>query len=170
MTRKVKLTGIGLGISLLIGFTAEPVVSSDNSQLPMGAKQQLAGAHGGSSAKSFLGLWKTVDPLDGGMITASITDNDQDGTLELRLSDTFIRVCQPAAGSPKTGRGIYEGSGTVVSSNLLDVTATVKCFDSNNAVVDSLTVDWEFKLVGDTVEFTGTGLGDNTAIFHKISH
>jgi len=170
MARQVKLTGIGLGISLLIGFTAEPVVSHDNSQLPIEAKQQLADAHGGSSEKSFLGLWQTVDPLDGGIITASITDNDRDGKLELRLSDTFIRVCQAEAGSPKTGRGIYEGSGTLASSNLLNVTATVKCFDSNNVVVDSLPVDWKFKLVGDTVEFTGTGLGDNTAIFHKVSY
>ncbi len=164
--KQVALTAIGLGISILMGYVAKPAVATDNPKILLVARQQIAQKR--AFAKPFLGLWRAVDPLDGGLITVSITDNDRDRKLKLRFNDTFIRLCQPEAGTAKTGRGISEGIGTV-DRNILNAPSTVKCFDSNNAVVDSVEVDWKLKLVRGTLELTGTAFGDNAVIFHKIS-
>lgn len=166
MKKRVAFTALGFTATVLIGLIAKPVAANDNAQKTLVAKQLLA--HGKSdkrkSTKRFIGLWRGVDPLDGGILTFSISDNNSDGKFAIRVSDTFLRLCQPDVDAANNGQGIVEGSATVSGDNLMG-NLTLKCFGSNNEVP----LQWKFELIGDVLKVTGTGFDNDFVTLHKVS-
>ena len=100
-----------------------------------------------SPASSWVGLWRGVDPLDGGEITLSVTHADassgvKSNDLNLRFSDSFIRACTsvPAllpegfvgSGSPYNKRGIYLADVSIPEDNgPFDFPIEVYCYDES---------------------------------------
>jgi len=87
----------------------------------------------------FIGLWQGIDTLDGSEMLVSINDNDRDGILEVRLTETFFATCiaqnKGFSGSP----GILEGTGTV-NGKILTWNFSFKCYDpATNSLTEILT-------------------------------
>ena len=76
----------------------------------------------------FIGFWQGIDLLDGSEVLLSISDNDRDRTLEVRVTETFFTNCiaqnKGFSGSP----GIIEGAGTVQGETLTWM-FSFKCYD-----------------------------------------
>jgi hypothetical protein len=87
----------------------------------------------------FIGFWEGIDTLEGSEMLLSISDNNRDGILEVRLTDTFFATCiaqnQGFAGSP----GLIEGTGTV-TDKVLNWNFSFKCYKpATNSLVEILT-------------------------------
>jgi len=94
------------------------------------------------------GLWRGVDPLDGGLVTISITKSDENG-VNIRVSDTYIRTCTDnpdllpsgwvGSGPDFSKRGVFLADATIPDdgmdlvapkSGLKNVPIEVYCFAS----------------------------------------
>ena len=75
----------------------------------------------------FIGPWGGVDSVDGSEVLASISDNDDDGTLELLWHESRWFSCNCSDNAILTATG-----GTIEDRVLSFETAIISCFDMNN--------------------------------------
>ena len=85
--------------------------------------------------RSFVGLWETVDPLDGSLTQRSITCDWRTGTCEILGSDSFWAFCGSA-------RGILRGEGTLEDGELRVPEFMLTCMETG----EELVVDTTFVL------------------------
>ena len=85
----------------------------------------IAGANG---TRFFIGLWQGVDTLDGSEILVSISDNNRDGILEVRYTETFFTTCIAQDKGFNGSPGLVEGVGTI-EAKTLTWTFSFKCYD-----------------------------------------
>jgi len=117
----------------------------------------VAGAGGD---RFFRGLWQAVDTLDGSPIMVSISDNDRDGILEVRYTESFFATCidKGFSGSP----GIIEGSGAVADKTLT-YEFSFKCYNpATNSLVEISSGTGTFKAIKKNLEDVSGN------IYHKI--
>ncbi len=103
----------------------------------------VAVADAGNNAGFFIGLWQGIDTEDGSRLLLSVDDIDRDGTLTVRLSDTFFSGCVAAgySGSP----GLADGPATAQRTTL-SWKFSLKCYDPGfNGLVEIRTGDFAFE-------------------------
>lgn len=95
-----------------------------------------AGAPASNGGNDFLiGLWKGIDSEDGSVSLLSITDNDHDGILDLRLTDTYFSICVRDYGL-NSFPGLVEGPATVQNATI-SWAYSMKCYDpASNSLVE----------------------------------
>lgn len=71
---------------------------------------------GGERNGFFIGLWQGIDTQDGSVLLLSISDNDRDGILNVRLADTFFTECIKSGYSSSPGQA--DGPATVKNKTL----------------------------------------------------
>ena len=74
----------------------------------------------------FIGLWEGIDPADGSEVLVSISDNNDDGELELLWHENRWFSCNGSDNAVLTATG-----GTVEDDVLSFETAIISCFDTN---------------------------------------
>jgi hypothetical protein len=87
----------------------------------------ISGADATASSKRFInGLWQGIDTEDGSETLISISDNDHDGILDIRLTDTFFSSCvgYEYSGSP----GLVDGPATF-HNKTLSWAFSFKCYN-----------------------------------------
>jgi len=146
-------------------FTGESSLSPNAGGVTAGG-DLTARFHRESSPKSgWTGMYAGVDPLDGGLITLSVSDHGNDGSVNLRFSDTFIRACTSVptglpegwvgAGTPESKRGIYladakvDGSSLVGASGEESVPVQIYCYsgpddDAQPGTEFDASITWTF--------------------------
>jgi hypothetical protein len=78
---------------------------------------------GGVGSQFFIGLWGGVDPNDGSDVLVSISDNDDDGRLELLWHESRWFSCGG------TDNAVFNATGGTVQDGVLSFeTATLTCF------------------------------------------
>ena len=83
----------------------------------------------GAVRSQFIGLWGGVDPADGSEVLVSISDNDDDGKLELLWHENRWFSCGGSDNAVLTATG-----GTVQDGVLSFETAIISCFDTNEEI------------------------------------
>lgn len=126
------------------------------------------------------GMYRGVDPLDGGKITLDIARAQEDGQYDLRFSDTFIRACtkRPSgvlpegfegAGPSYSKRGLYlakamaendTATSLVSLDGDLEVPITIYCFSGPDDeeqpwTLYNASVMWTFYRAGDVLIMSG---------------
>ena len=150
----VLLATVAVVVSVLVAvatLAAEPtVVAAESADLEKRGGQD----------KRFLGLWEGVDPNDGSRRTISITDNDDDGELEVAARDTFWSLCDG-------DRGIELATGTIVDGVLVTL-GTVQCFDTGVKITIEKT--YELNKKQNTLLATPLGTGLVAPTLHRVSN
>ncbi len=109
----------------------------------------------GVGSKFFIGLWGGVDPNDGSEVLASISDNDNDGRLELLWHESRWFLCDGSDNAVFIATG-----GTVQDGALSFETAITTCFEGDEIVDPSYSIEANRK--ADTIL-------DGDIILHRIS-
>ncbi len=103
----------------------------------------------------FIGLWSGVDPDDGSEVLVSISDNDNDGRLELLWHESRWFLCDGSDNAVFIATG-----GTVQDGALSFETAITTCFEGDEIVDPSYSIEANRK--ADTIL-------DGDIILHRIS-
>src|SRR5262245_51450944 len=90
------------------------------------------GPHGHKDVDNFLGLWQGVDALDGSPVRLSLSDVEGDGVIEHTMQEDFFSVCFALGPGYSKGRGVINGTATVVSKNVLETTTELICISDAN--------------------------------------
>ena len=86
-----------------------------------------------SRLDAFLGLWEGVDPLDGSLVQLSLTDVNEDGTIELTQSESFYSFCHAKGADFSLGHGVEIGTATVAQKrDALKIDIQLICIDDDN--------------------------------------
>ncbi|MGZ3770373.1 MAG: hypothetical protein ACXVCP_11180 [Bdellovibrio sp.] len=112
----------------------------------------------------FMGLWKGIDAGDGSVTTLSISDTNNDGTMTVRLTDTFFAKCK-AAGY-ETSPGLVDGTATIQNMTLM-WNYSFKCWNAATSQLVEIkkdTMKFEFNAKEDVL------IDQEGEIFHHISH
>ena len=86
-------------------------------------------SNGAVRSQFFIGLWGGVDHVDGSEILVSISDNDDDGKLELLWHESRWFNCGGSDNAVLTATG-----GTVQDGVLSFETAIISCFDTYSEI------------------------------------
>ena len=90
----------------------------------------------------FIGLWQGIDTQDGSVLLLSISDNDRDGILNVRLTDTFFTECAKSGYSSSPGQA--DGPSTV-KNRTLSWEFSFKCYDPvTHTLFEIMTGDFHF--------------------------
>ena len=81
----------------------------------------------------FLGLWEGVDPFDGSPVRLSLSDVNNDGVIEHTLQEDFFTFCFNLGPGHSRGRGVVNGTATVVNPFILNTLTELTCLSDNNA-------------------------------------
>ena len=95
----------------------------------------ISGADVTASSKSVLnGLWQGIDTQDGSETLISISDNNHDGILDIRLTDTFFSICVSDYGL-SSSPGLVDGPATF-QNGTLSWAYSFKCYSpATNSLV-----------------------------------
>ena len=86
-----------------------------------------------SRIDAYLGLWEGVDPLDGSLVHLSLTDVNDDGTIELTQSESFYSFCHAKGANFSLGHGVEIGTATVAQKrDALKIDIQLICIDNDN--------------------------------------
>jgi len=81
-----------------------------------------------------MGLWRAIDMQDGSEVLLSISDDDHDGILDARLTDTYFSVC--VNNGFNSYPGLVDGPATA-RNGTLSWTYSFKCYDpAANSLVE----------------------------------
>jgi hypothetical protein len=116
--------------------------------------------------QAFLGFWEGVDPLDGSVVQSSISDVENDGVIEIYQREGFFTSCYN--GTTNTlGRGLFIGTGTVVSKGVLETVLDRICVDDDGTQVPQDPIERRYLLESKgkvlRLEFT------HELLLHRIS-
>jgi hypothetical protein len=113
------------------------------------------------SARSFVGLWEGIDPVDGGHSLRSITC-DRDRSCKLAATDSIITLCGG-------GAGFVGGTGGLEGNQLVFADAVLTCPDGTEL---DLAISYERDRPNRTLVETvivGGGPTLPNIVFHKTS-
>ena len=116
----------------MFGFVASMLVAA--AMTASAATAATAAAPASSvRADAYLGLWEGVDPLDGSLVRLSLTDVNEDGTIELTQSESFYSFCHGQGPDFSLGHGVEVGTATVAQKrDALKIDIQLICIDDDN--------------------------------------
>lgn len=138
---------IAVAILIMIGLTGQSVLADNKRGNP------------------FVGLWKGIDPDDGGNQLRSITSNADGRTFSLTGSSTYFSLCNGTERGVITGKG--ETQGTVLKTKV-----TLTCFNVNPPSLYNVEANYELdRRNGTLIERTDLRTANKKPpiVFHLIS-
>ena len=121
---------------------------------------------------AYLGLWEGVDALDGSVVRLSLSDVNDDGTIELTQTESFYSVCHSMGSAFSLGHGVEVGTATVAQKrDALKVDIQLICIDDDNVKHERESVAREYALRARGKNLIIPAFPDSLPIvLHRLAH
>lgn len=113
---------------------------------------------------SFVGLWETVDPADGGHQIISITPLEN-GEVNILLRDTFFTLCDGTDQGFSQGTGFLTDNGTLRSDDL-----TLTCFNNGSTLATPTSFQLKKVRHGRTILLRDRAEPLSDVVYHRTSN